>query len=215
MSARVLAKAFLVASIVACSSESGAERERFGATDDADAAPDPEMDNPTTTEPKEDAGPAPVRDAGTRETSPAASCEGTSTCGGASDLGSLAGDDDPQTISRQGRGSQWFRVRVNETYGGATAAQMKLTLSLVSPPGTNYDLFTRIDPDSDRVVCSGNAVYASARPAGTTDEIVMRWGEQYTANNSDDSRTVTIFVQHVTGPCGPDDKWTLLVQGNR
>jgi len=159
-----------------------------------------------------DSGPPP-QDAKPDEPEPY-SCAMVNNCLGASDLGSIRGDQENDSVSRSGTKAQWLRVRVTEADSGAIGNNETVSISLISPPGANYDLFAYVNPDEDKRACS-NPTAESVKPAGATDTVTLEWGEGWTANNADDSRTVSIEVAYISGVCSPTDEWSLLVQGNK
>jgi hypothetical protein len=156
-------------------------------------------DDEDTKTPPDDGEPAPVDDEPPE-------CS-TSTCEDATDLGTVAGDTGTDQRSRQGSGSAWFTVYVAETNFSPVGHKMRLKATLVSPEGSNYDVFIR----GDR--CGGPVEAESTEPAGSTDSATAEWGEGFAANNKEDSRQMYIEVRHVSGACDPG-RWTLLVSGN-
>ena len=141
------------------------------------------------------------------------SCVAPKDCTGARDLGRVSGDNNADTLSAQGTLSEWVSVRVTED-STVLGASLRATFSLVSPPGSNFDLFVYYDPFKDAVVCSP-PTSKSTQQAGISDTVSIIWGEGGIPNGSDDSRTVNVEVRHVSGPCGGLAKWTLVVQGNK
>ena len=156
----------------------------------------------------EDAGPDGGGDAGV------ASCTSLNNCGAATDLGSVSGDTGADTKTAQGTGSEWLKVRVSESDSGLFGARMHAKVELQSPTGTNFDVFVYVAGKPMGQECS--AVTASSTSTGGFDSASMSWGESDGgfSNGSDDSRTVTVEVRHVSGTCAPDAKWTLTVRGN-
>lgn len=159
-----------------------------------------------------DSGPPP-QDAKPDEPEPY-SCDVVNNCTAASDMGSVSGDLEGDSVSRTGTTAQWLRVRVTEADTNVWANDQLVTITLISPPGANYDLFAYVNPDEDIRACTSPTAQ-SVKPAGATDTVTLTWGEEWTANNSDDSRTVSIEVKYISGACSPDDEWSLLVQGNK
>ncbi len=141
-------------------------------------------------------------------------CDVINTCTAASDMGTVSGDLESDSVSRSGNTAQWLRVRVSETDSNVLANDQRVTITLISPPGANYDLFAYVNPDQDTRACTSPTAQ-SVKPAGATDTVTLVWGEQWVANNADDSRTVSIEVQYIGGTCSPHDDWSLLVQGNK
>ena len=88
-----------------------------------------------------------------------------------------------------------------------------MTASLTSPPGTNFDLFVYV-PGSDTRECS--AVSNSSTNTGSSDSTTAKFGESgLFSNGSDDDRTITVEVRHISGTCDPSAKWTLNIAGNK
>jgi hypothetical protein len=132
-----------------------------------------------------------------------ATCEARG-CAQAEDLGSIAGDMGGDDVrSRQGSGSAWFKIHVAEQY--YLGADMKVSATLVSPQGANYDVALY-----ESNTCGGEAIMKSTQPAGTTDNATDEWIDFPV---SDDSRDFLIEVKHVSGSCEGSGKWTLLVSG--
>ena len=140
-------------------------------------------------------------------------CSSSATCAGAMSLGSVSGDTGNATVQASGYQSAWYSVRVTEDDSGVFAVPMNLTVQLTSPAGTNYDLFLYVNTGSDVVECTN--VSTSSTSTGTTDQAHLTWGETGTfANGSDDSRTVSIEVRPISGPCTPGSPYQLTVIGD-
>jgi hypothetical protein len=141
------------------------------------------------------------------------SCTASNTCMAATDLGMVSGDTGADVKSAQGTGSKWFTVRVTEDDSGLTGVKLWMKATLNSPAAANYDLYVYV-PGSDTRECSN--VTKSSTSSATTDTAGVEFGEGGTfSNGSDDDRTVTIEVRHVSGPCSASDQWTLTVNGNQ
>jgi hypothetical protein len=89
---------------------------------------------------------------------------------------------------------------------------MKLTATLMSPDKEDFDLFVYVNASTDTLQCETPSG-TSELPAGRSDVVRAEWGERYTANSSDDSRTVSVEVRKKGGGCGAHP-WALLLQGN-
>lgn len=135
----------------------------------------------------------------------------TSSCATAVNLGSLSGDTGAGKKTADGTGSQWFRIRVFEDdlsiFGRALTASMTLT----SPPGTNFDLFVFVSGTASSVECL--AATKSSTTSGA-DSVAVKWGELETVNGVDDSRNVTVEVRWVSGIVVPPATWSLTISGN-
>lgn len=132
-------------------------------------------------------------------------------CGTFESIGAVNGDSGTTTITRNGIGEQRFQVRVNEGNSDPLSCNdLGLTIRLVSPPGSDYDLEAWCDG------CSGDG-RVSALGLGEADEVVLRWDEDCTfigvPAGTDSGRTINIQVRHFGGnSCAP---FTLQVTGNR
>lgn len=140
----------------------------------------------------------------------AIACDAPKPCEGAQDLGEVRGDRGLDTREASGTTSQWLRVLVKQPstspWGDST-----VTLTLDSPPGANFDLFTHLGPvNSGPAKCSGVADGASTHASGT-DSVHLQWPETL----SDDTRWLTIEVRHVSGTCRSSAPWKLKVAGNQ
>lgn len=143
---------------------------------------------------------------------PPPSCTAPAACAGATDLGSVSGDTGAGVKSATGSTSQWFKVRLSEDDSDVFATSMQVRATLVSPAGSNFDLYMYLAGNSSAVECS--AVTKSSTTTGT-DVTSHEWGETGTfSNGSDDDRWVTLEVRHVSGTCAAANKWTLTVNGN-
>ncbi|HEY8078560.1 MAG TPA: hypothetical protein VIF62_30730 [Labilithrix sp.] len=141
------------------------------------------------------------------------SCNAPNTCPTSTNLGSISGDTGSDTQTAQGTTSQWFTVRVNENDSSVIANSLEMKATLVSPAGANFDLYVYV-PGSDTLECS--AVSASSTSTSSTDTAGVEFGESGTfSDGSDNSRTVTVEVRHVSGSCSAGAKWTLSLVGNQ
>lgn len=150
-------------------------------------------------------------DAGT-DSGTTATCASPNTCPAATDLGSVSGDTGADTKTFQGSGSQWFKVRVTENDSNLFGVELQMRAELQSPAGTNFDLFVYRAGGSSGQECS--AVTTSSTSTGAFDSASMNWGEGTISNGSNDDRTVTVEVRHVSGTCAAASKWTLTVRGD-
>jgi hypothetical protein len=140
-------------------------------------------------------------------------CTAPKNCAGATGLGLVSGDTGSDVKTAEGHTSQWFTVRATEDDSDIAAVSMRLSVTLTSPAGTNFDLYVYV-PSGDTTECS--AVSHQSTSSGTTDSVKATFGESgLFANGTDDDRTVTVEVRHVSGTCDPTKKWTLNVAGNK
>jgi hypothetical protein len=140
-------------------------------------------------------------------------CTSSATCAGAMDLGSISGDDTTSSVTASGYQSAWYKVRVTEDDSSPFANDLSILAQLTSPPGTNYDVYVYVNTGSDVVECT--TPRASGTSTGTTDQAPLTWGESGTfSNGNDDSRTVSIEVRPVSGPCSASAPYQLVVFGD-
>jgi hypothetical protein len=148
----------------------------------------------------------------------AVSCQEDNTCQTAKDLGAMRGNEGTDTLSIQGAGPTWVKVRMTEVshaWQFYTGFPMFLTATLVSPAGENFDLYVYGNPDTDTLECT-NSMGKSTNPAGQDDVVHAKWGEScYYPNDIDESRTITIEIKSADGICSSNAKWTLVLQGNQ
>jgi len=143
---------------------------------------------------------------------PASMCPSSATCAAATDLGSVSGDTGADTKTASGYQSAWYRVRVTEDDSSVFGVALRLTVRLTSPPGTNYDLYLYVNEGSDVIECT--TLKGSSTATGTADSSSISWGEGTVANGADDSRSVSIEVRPVSGPCTASQPYQLLVLGD-
>lgn len=141
------------------------------------------------------------------------SCTSPNTCAGATDLGSISGDTGADVKMASGSGSVWFTVRVTEDDSSISPRTLHAKAELVSPPGTNFDVFVYVAGGSSGQECF--SVNSSSTNASGLDSATSEWGETgLFSNGSDDSRTVTVEVRWISGSCSAATPWTLTVKGN-
>lgn len=138
------------------------------------------------------------------------SCASPNACAAATDLGSVSGDEGAGVKTAQGSGSQWFKIKVTEDDSSVIGSSMRLRTELVSPAGTNFDLYTYLGSSGSHECSAVSKASTSTAADGTTDE----WGEGTISNGSSDDRWVTVEVRWVSGTCSPSAKWSLTVRGN-
>ena len=145
------------------------------------------------------------------------SCTSPNACANARDIGQVSGDTSPSTnsVTATGSTSEWLTLKVTEDDSSPVGHGMGLKVTLAGPPGTNYDLYLYVDTGGSATSrACGTPTTSSRNPAGQTDQATLSWGEGSVANGSDDTRIVTIEVRNVSGPCGLDNPWTIVAQGN-
>lgn len=141
------------------------------------------------------------------------SCSPLNQCMTARDVGSVSGDTKPvvNSIFENGSAEEWVFFKVKED-SSTPFSGLSYKVQLTSPPGANYDIFLyHSDNNKNGPVCD-NVVKQSTNPAGQLDEIDDGWGDQLA---SSDTRAVYAHIKHISGPCGPGNEWTLVVQGKQ
>jgi len=140
-------------------------------------------------------------------------CTSAATCATATALGSVSGDTGNDQVQATGYQHAWFSVRVTENDSGIFGVPMNVTVQLTSPAGVNYDVYLYVNTGSDVLDCT--TVSTSSTSTSTFDSAHLQWGETGTfANNSDDSRTLSIEVRPVSGTCAPGSTYKLVVLGD-
>ncbi len=141
-------------------------------------------------------------------------CTSPNVCRKATNLGQLSGDTGKVVITSEGVGSQWLRFRLTEDTDFDDGPPVRAKIELVSPPGTDFNLFVYVgpkDPSNDGTAppleCS-----ALTSSSTTTGADVVDVDVQHT--NGYDHRTVAVEVRWVSGPCNPAAKWNLKVSGH-
>lgn len=141
------------------------------------------------------------------------SCASPNACLSATDLGSISGDTGADVKTATGTGSQWFKVRVTEDDSSISPVALLAKAELVSPPGTNFDVFLYLAGGTSGQECS--AVKASSTNASGLDSTTAQWGESgIFSNGSDDTRNLSIEVRWISGPCSVASPWTLTIRGD-
>ncbi|MFO0679094.1 MAG: hypothetical protein U0169_21385 [Polyangiaceae bacterium] len=152
-------------------------------------------------------------DAGTKPAVPAESCAADGACTAPEDIGSVSGDEGAGTISRQGSKSAWFSVRLTQNAQGWTYSSMKLRGSLIAPANAAFELHMYVDTAADKLQCTGPTASAG-NGVGATSQASLKWDTGW-LDYSDQSRTVVVEVRRTSGECRPNEKWSLLLEGNR
>ena len=127
-------------------------------------------------------------------------------------MGSVSGDESSNPVSMQGTTSQFITVNVSEDDSSVFGNSMEIKAVLVSPAGTNFDLF--VYGSGKTKTCT--SLMGSSTVTTSTDTVGLSWGEGGGfSNGSDDDRLLMLEVRHVSGTCAPGSKWTLSVVGNQ
>ena len=142
------------------------------------------------------------------------SCVAPNTCINADDIGSVSGDTASPAVSASGFSSKWMKVLVTENDNSVVGKKLNVAVSLVSPPGANFDLFLYVNTGGSITDRACTTVSAQSTNASGADTASLNWGEGTAANNKEDGRIVSVEVRYVSGTCAPNSKWTLTVTGN-
>ncbi|EDM78827.1 hypothetical protein PPSIR1_32552 [Plesiocystis pacifica SIR-1] len=142
-------------------------------------------------------------------------CEPDNSCEDATDLGSMAGDKQRDSLIHFGTGEEWVEFRATEElsgFGFNSGAPMKVRIELNGPPGTDYDLHANRSGDPDGDAC-GNGGWTSDEE-GNADILSLEWGEgDAFANGEDDTRNLVVHVFSDDEVCDPDLEWILVITG--
>lgn len=128
-------------------------------------------------------------------------------CPNATQLQSIAGDENHDVRTASGETSAWFNVLVEEAVSSILDYPgLSYTVTLASPASTSYGLFVYTGGGSP--TCFGAAKQGTGSPATVHDS----WSDSI---GIDDSTWITIEVRYLSGgACGPSDQWTLTVAGH-
>jgi hypothetical protein len=140
-------------------------------------------------------------------------CATSVTCATATVLPGLGGDEDGAgSTSASGYQAAWYSIRLSETDSGPFGDPMSIVTTLTSPSTAMFDLFVYVDTSNDDVDCT--TATGTVTTSGTSESSNIEWGETGEfANDSDDSRTVSIEVRPKTGDmCSSSDTWTLSIE---
>jgi hypothetical protein len=131
------------------------------------------------------------------------------TCETARDIGTVNGDEGGESVEAEGKCAEWVRVRVHEADDGWRGNEMKIKVTLTSPAGHDFDLAAFINTTADVPECRRPHQQTQSRTG--TDEIKLEWGEDFLANNADDSRTLAIQVTSGNGVACAATPWKLVI----
>jgi hypothetical protein len=126
----------------------------------------------------------------------------------------MAGDLGTPSVTYEGACSEWVKVRILESSTSFIAAGEKLSVTLIPNKGSaDFEVRAYVNKDFDRPECALPSAETSA-PDDKSQLVKLEWGETFSGNNADDSRTVNIHVKSKDATCA-NKTWTLLVQGNQ
>jgi hypothetical protein len=116
----------------------------------------------------------------------------------------LAGDTGADVINLTGSTSHWIKVTVGED--STSSRSLKMTATLTSPPGQNFDLYLHSNSCSASNVQSTNAT-------GVVDTGSVSMSDTF---GFPDDQWVLIEIRAAAGTtCDPTAKWTLKLEGNK
>jgi hypothetical protein len=143
-----------------------------------------------------------------------ATCTTAVTCATATTLPQITGDDgDGNTVATaSGYQAAWYSIRVSEQDSSILGYPMSTNTTLTSPSGVMFDLFVYVDTGNDDIDCSTPT--GTVTTSGATESSNIEWGEGSVANDSDDSRTVSIEIRPKSGDsCSSAATWSLQITG--
>jgi hypothetical protein len=141
-------------------------------------------------------------------------CTSPNTCPSATLLGKMSGDTSGPDLSSKGDTAEWLVADVTENDNSPLGVPMKLTATLTSPPGMNFDLYVYLGANVNSVECT-TVKASSMQGVGQTDSVNFEWGELGAlANGVDDSRHVSVEVRYVSGTCQASEQWSLTLHGH-
>ncbi len=140
-------------------------------------------------------------------------CTTSATCAApTTTLPGMGGDEEGEgSVSESGFQAAWFSVRLTETDSGLGGDPMSIYATLTSPAGASFDLFVYVDTNNDDIDCTTPT--GTVTTSGSTETSNIEWGETGPfANDSDDSRTVSIEIRPKTGDtCASSATWSLSI----
>jgi len=116
-------------------------------------------------------------------------------------LGSVRGDVSSEVLSDSWYNEEWLSFTVTEDNDGAV--YLSASIELISPPGTDFDLYVYCDN------CDGSLAGSSVNGPGEVDGVTVRRDDSWGA---DDTFYVIVEVRHYSSTLCAN--WTLTVQGN-
>lgn len=133
------------------------------------------------------------------------------TCGTATQLGNVAGDQNEPAVVVTGTTSEWLLILIEEKDSSIFDADLSYTASLASPSGMNYDLFVHQGPQDGPPNCSAAAKLGM--PSGGQEVVSDKWDDDQPLGGEDDSVFLSIEVRHISGT-NCTAPWTLTIEGN-
>ncbi len=130
-------------------------------------------------------------------------CTGA-TCGGATDLGRINGDDGSPTVTATGTQSKWVTVEIYDSALGGV--DISWGLNFVPAAGVDYEI---------RVADAQNATCSTATkiiPPAKYTSYENNWTDDTPLVN--DGHRVYLQVKQISGACPSAAPWTLKITGN-
>lgn len=142
---------------------------------------------------------------------------GTTDCSTvAENLGSTSGDKSGAAKTTSGTDNRFVRITVSEDDSGIFSPKdLKVRITLQSPPGQNFDLYAyagKAKDDGGGVNCS--SVTSSSTNASGDDVVALKWNDEQGITGHDDTKIISIEVRSADPICG-GGTWTLTVEGNK
>lgn len=135
------------------------------------------------------------------------------TCPSAEAMPDVAGDENGPTITKTGSTSKWFKVHITEESGSIIEEDLSYTVTLISPPGMDYDLYVHQSGQDQPQDCNVNPKVG--QPQNGAEVVSDSWDDDQGFGGEDDPVWLSIEVRHVSGgECGPNAEWTLTVKGH-
>lgn len=133
------------------------------------------------------------------------------TCATAEIMPAIAGDMGGPTVTRYGSTSKWFKVHIQEQDSSIFETDLSYTVTLVSPPGMDYNLKVYQGPQAGSPDCNVSPLNG----AGSPEVVSASWDDDQGFGGEDDSVWLNIEVVYVSGTaCDQAAEWTLTVAGN-
>jgi hypothetical protein len=133
------------------------------------------------------------------------------TCATAEIMPAIAGDTGGPTVTRKGTTSKWYKVHIQEQDSGVFETDLSYTVTLISPPGMDYNLKVYQGPQDGSPDCNASPING----AGSPEVVSASWDDDQGIGGEDDSLWLNIEVVYVSGSaCDQNAEWTLTVAGN-
>ncbi len=129
-------------------------------------------------------------------------------------LGTIAADTGASILTYERSTSAFLLARLAETDFGIADMDLSFRASLVSPPGTDFDLYaySGVEGGAPPQACTEPIAFSTS--AGVPDAIAFGWDDDAGLADENDSRWIVFEVRHAAGSCSAAS-WTLRIEGNR